>query len=224
MVADDRVTDLGTGELDSAGLVDAAEPVYTVDAEDTIAPGRDADEQCRPTRPASPGGADGSSAVRARTSSSATCPVDIECGADGWGLRAANGSRRTPYEAVVLLPPAPTAAELLDRQGIPKAVVAAAKSLADVPYRSTDSAGLHTPITFSQPCYTLVTRAASPRSRGAPGRRASPATSPQVRVSYASRRAATVPSHARASHLSRCNDGWPAKPARRPSTSSWHPD
>jgi predicted NAD/FAD-dependent oxidoreductase len=77
--------------------------------------------------------------------------------ADGWRLEDASGTRRGPFDVVLLNPPAPRTAELLrSADWDADAREAAADAAAAVPYRTIWSAVLHYPFELERPYYALV--------------------------------------------------------------------
>lgn len=154
---DDRVASLLTEELDTAGLVDVTEPVYTFDDAGTVSPGRDADEHKWTYER---GLRELSRRLFERT------PATIRRGMrivgpdrhpDGWTLRASDGEAWGPFDAVVLTPPAPQTASLLaDADWDAELREELVGHLIDVPYRAIYAAALHYPFAIDRPYYALV--------------------------------------------------------------------
>jgi len=154
---DDRVTELVTETLDTDGLVDVAEPVWTFDAEGTVSEGRDADDHKWSYR-------DGLTQIAkrlfARTDATVHRNTRVEAirrDGDAWNLTDDDGGEWEPFDAVVLTPPAPQTADLLaaaewDHE-TRDALEAAAR---EVDYRTIWTAVLHYPFELDRPYYALV--------------------------------------------------------------------
>jgi predicted NAD/FAD-dependent oxidoreductase len=176
---DERVADLLSGDL-ADGLVDTAGPVWTFDADGEISEGRGDDARKWSYR-------EGLATLgeRLRDASDATVRTGVEVvglarGADadldstddaGWRVEFKSADPDSPMagdfhaDAVVLTPPAPTTAYLLDRAdwdapdrsetdgSLRDDLVQAA---ADVPYRTLVSVALHYPDRADLPYYALV--------------------------------------------------------------------
>ncbi|MFB6309830.1 MAG: NAD(P)/FAD-dependent oxidoreductase [Salinirussus sp.] len=152
---DERVTALVTEELDTTGLVDIADPVYTFDESGDIAPGRDADEHKWTYE-------SGLIELSRRLFGATTADVQLECSvreinnsANGWRVELQTGPRCGPYEGVVLTPPAPAAADLLTAGESPS-LTRLADELAHVPFRDLYSAVLCYKFPLDRPYYALV--------------------------------------------------------------------
>jgi predicted NAD/FAD-dependent oxidoreductase len=161
---DPLVTDLVTGAL-SDGLVDVAEPVWTFDEDGDVSPGRDADDHKWTYEDGIATLADRLRAAADPTVLTETTVESLERTADGWRIHAtvetadapAETVQRGAYDAVVVTPTAPNAADLLaasnwdhpDRERIREAVAA-------VPYRTIVSVALHYPFAVDPPFYALV--------------------------------------------------------------------
>jgi predicted NAD/FAD-dependent oxidoreductase len=154
---DDRVARLVTADLDTAGLVDVTEPVYTFDDAGTVAPGRDVDDHKWTYE-------SGLRDLTRRLLERTTATVHLEAAAtrpervaDGWRVHDADGERWGPFDAVVLTPPAPQTAVLLAAADWPadlqSALVAA---LTDVTYREIYSTVLGYGFAIDRPYYALV--------------------------------------------------------------------
>ncbi|WP_135854890.1 NAD(P)/FAD-dependent oxidoreductase [Halorussus salinus] len=163
---DERVADLLSGDL-ADGLVDTAGPVWTFDADGEISAGRGDDDRKWSYR-------DGLATLgeRLRDASDATVRTGVEVtaltreGDDEWRVEFEVADPDSPMagderaDAVVLTPPAPTTAYLLDRadwgagdDALREDLVEAA---ADVPYRTLLSVALHYPDRADLPYYALV--------------------------------------------------------------------
>jgi predicted NAD/FAD-dependent oxidoreductase len=158
----DRVTDLLSGELDEE-LVDTEGPVWTFDEDGTISEGRD-DDAPKWT------GREGLAALadRLRDASDATVRTGTEVvslarkgSADGsreddeWQLQVRGGTETA--DAVVLTPPAPVTAYLLDRSEWGDQLCSDLRdAAAAVPYRTLLSVALHYPYRADLPYYALV--------------------------------------------------------------------
>ncbi len=154
---DERVAELVTETLDDAGMVDAAEPIYTFDAAGEVSPGRDSDEHKWSYRR---GLTQIAKRLFGRTDATVHRRTRVETlhrEGDDWTLTDADGESWGPFDAVALNPPAPQTAELLADADwdspIREELRAAA---ADVPYRTVWSAVLHYPFALDRPYYGLV--------------------------------------------------------------------
>ena len=154
---DERVTQLLTETLDSDGLVDVEEPVYTFDADGTISEGRDADDH-KWTYTA--GLTQIAKRLLARTD--ATVHRETRVGSltrldDGWRVHDTAGGDLGRYDAVVLNPPAPQTADVLLASdwdaSIREDLLAAVEA---VDYRTVYSCVFHYPFELDYPWYALV--------------------------------------------------------------------
>jgi len=156
---DDRVVDLVTGTLDTDGLVDVTEPIYTFDADGTVSEGRDADEhkwsyERGLTQIAKRLFARTGASVHRRTRAD-TLHRDPATGT--WRVTDGDGEEWGPFDALVLNPPAPQTAELLagaDWEDPLRSDLADA--VGDVAYRTVWTAVLHYPFGLDRPYYALV--------------------------------------------------------------------
>ncbi len=154
---DDRVVELVTETLDSEGLVDATEPVYTFDESGTVSAGRDADEHKWSYR-------SGLTQIAKRlfgrtdaTINRRTRVETIQRTDEGWELADTDGGSWGPFDVLLLNPPAPQTATLLGeaewddprREALQEAVSA-------VPYRTVWTAVLRYPFEIDRPYYGLV--------------------------------------------------------------------
>lgn len=152
---DPRVAHLVTETLDTAGLVDIQEPVWTFDAEGSIGPGDDRDEHKWTYET-------GLSQLIERLLDRTDATVRTGRPVTGltrvageWRLRS-GGEPVGRFDQVVLTPPAPTTAPLLEAEGSSKAGSGLVPALEAVPYRPVVSALLHYPFRIERPFYGLV--------------------------------------------------------------------
>ena len=166
---DDRVVELITETLDDEGLVEVTEPVYTFDVDETVSPGRDADDHKWSYRR---GLTQIAKRLFGRTDATVHRRTRIETvrrvgGADGGGSEArgdgrwevddADGETRGPFDVLLMNPPAPQTAELLRtaewddplRETLVEAV-------GEVEYGSVWTAVLRYPFALDVPYYALV--------------------------------------------------------------------
>lgn len=170
---DERVVELLTETLDTDGLVDASEPIYTFDESGAVSPGREADEHKwsyesgltqiakrlfgrtdaeihRRTRVAT---------IRRENGGEGETPeTGGGNGDDGaWTLVDADGESWGPFDVVLLNPPAPQTAELLaDAEWDDDCREALRAAAAEVPYRAVWTAVLRYPFRLDRPYYGLV--------------------------------------------------------------------
>lgn len=169
---DDRVVDLVTDEL-SAGLVEVDGPVWTVDADGTVEPGDRHEEHKWTYR-------DGLATLGDRlldradaTLAFGTEVVGLDRTDGRWTVETAEGgaerdrrdaggpaARSTdPFDAVVLTPPAPVAAALLEDVGADPdrpAVADLRDAAREVPYRRITTVACAYDRRLEWPCYALV--------------------------------------------------------------------
>ncbi len=154
---DDRVTELVTDTLDSDGLVNISEPVYTFDADGVVSEGRDADE-CKWSYRT--GLTQLAKRLFARTDATIHRETRVEQlvrDGDNWRLVDDGGRRWGPFDVVVLNPPAPqTAALLRDAEWDSKACSKLEAAAGNVEYRTVWTAVLHYPFPVDRPYYGLV--------------------------------------------------------------------
>jgi len=154
---DERVTALLTDELDTDGLVNIEEPVWTFDAEGTIAEGRDADERKLTY-------ADGITGVAKRLFDETDATVHRETRVtepvreDGrWRLYDDEATDLGAFDTLLLTPPAPQTADLLGNANWEHSVRRDIReAVAVVPYRTVVTAVLHYPFEVDWPYYALV--------------------------------------------------------------------
>ena len=154
---DDRVVELVTEQLDTEGLVNVTDPIYTFDADGTVSEGRDADDHKWSYKT---GITQVAKRLLARTDATVHRRTTVEqLTRDGgrWRLFGADGEAWGPFDALVLNPPAPQTADLLasadwdaDLRGT------LTDAAADVEYRSNYTAVLHYPFELDRPYYALV--------------------------------------------------------------------
>lgn len=154
---DERVTALVTEALDSEGLVDVREPVWTFDADGTISAGDDRDEHKWSYEQ---GLARLAERLFARTDATlhlGTPVGSLSRAGDAWRVVGDGGTDLGVFDAVLLTPPAPRTADILDASewntDVRDALVDAARS---VPYRTIYSAVLHYRFELDRPWYALV--------------------------------------------------------------------
>lgn len=155
--ADDRVVDLLTETLETDGLVDITEPVWTFDSEGSVSAGRAADEHKWTYRT---GLTQIAKRLFGRTDATIHRETRIETlqrDDDAWRLEDTDGDQWGPFDVVLLNPPAPQTADLLrsaewdsDRRGPLLEAVDA------VPYRTIWTGVLHYPFDLEVPYYALV--------------------------------------------------------------------
>ena len=154
---DERVVELLTETLDDEGLVDAAEPVYTFDESGTVSPGRDADDHKWSYRS---GLTQIAKRLFGRTDATVHRRTRVETirrDGEAWRLADADGGSWGPFDVLLLNPPAPQTASLIEtadwdsprREPLREAV-------AEVPYRTVWTAVLHYPFEIDRPYYGLV--------------------------------------------------------------------
>jgi predicted NAD/FAD-dependent oxidoreductase len=153
---DQRVVELLTKTLDSEGLIDVTEPIYTFDESGAVSPGRPADEHKWSYRR---GLTQIAKRLFARTDATIHRRTRVETlrrNGDVWTLVDADGDSWGPFDAVVLNPPGPQTADLLrDAEWTADARERLADA-ADLPYRTIWTAVLHYEFELSVPYYALV--------------------------------------------------------------------
>ncbi|MWG36763.1 NAD(P)/FAD-dependent oxidoreductase [Halomarina oriensis] len=154
---DERVTRLLTEELDTDGLVEIEDPVWTFDGEGAISEGRDGDERKRTYEA---GITQIAKRLFARTD--ATVHRETRVGAvsreDGdWSLADTEDTDLGTFDTLVLTPPAPQTAELLaTTRWDDGRRVTLHDAVAAVDYASVFTAVCHYPFTLDRPWYALV--------------------------------------------------------------------
>jgi predicted NAD/FAD-dependent oxidoreductase len=154
---DDRVVDLLTEQLDTDGLVDVTEPIYTFDEAGTVAEGRDADEHKWSYE-------QGLTQIAKRLFARTEATVERETRAetiardgDEWAVTDTDGTEWGPFDQLVLNPPAPQTAQLLaDAAWDDPLCDDLAAAVGDVAYRTIYTAILHYPFELDVPYYALV--------------------------------------------------------------------
>ena len=133
---DERVNSLLTETLETNGLVDVTDPIWTFDREGTISPGRDADDHKWCYRA---GLTQIAKRLLARTDATVyqgTRVARLERHGETWTLADTDGHEYGPFDALVLNPPAPQTATLLENAAWDDECQAElAAAVADVPYR-----------------------------------------------------------------------------------------
>ncbi|MFO7927491.1 MAG: NAD(P)/FAD-dependent oxidoreductase [Halobacteriota archaeon] len=154
---DERVVELLTETLETEGLVDISEPIYTFDESGSVSPGRDADAQkwsyeTGLTQIAKRlfGRTDATIHRRARVET-------IRRDGDRWTLVDTDGRSWGPFDTLCLNPPAPQTAELLgDAEWDDERRERLREAASAVPYRTIWTAVLGYPFRLDRPYYGLV--------------------------------------------------------------------
>ncbi|OAQ52801.1 NAD/FAD-dependent oxidoreductase [Natrinema mahii] len=163
---DERVVDLLTETLDTDGLVDIPEPVWTFDADGEVSPGEDRDESKWTYRR---GLTQVAKRLFARTDATVHRETRVERvirDGDGeesgetagvWHLEDTGGRRWGPFDVLLLNPPAPQTAELLRsadwESDVRNRLVDAVGA---VPFRTIWTGIFHYPFELEAPYYALV--------------------------------------------------------------------
>ncbi|WP_340098452.1 NAD(P)/FAD-dependent oxidoreductase [Salinibaculum salinum] len=154
---DERVVDLLTEQLDSEGLVNVTEPIYTFDSSGTVSEGRDADEhkwsyERGLTQIAKRLFARSDATVERETRVETLTRAD-----DAWTVTDTDGQQWGPFDILVLNPPAPqTAALLADAEWDDPLRTDLIDAVGGVDYRTIYTAVLHYPFELDVPYYALV--------------------------------------------------------------------
>ena len=154
---DERVVELLTETLDSEGLVDVTEPVYTFDESGTVSPGRAPDGhkwsyEAGLTQIAKRLFGRTDAAIHRRTEVGT-----IRREGDAWALTDTDGTSWGPFDVLLLNPPAPQTAGLLaDTDWDDDRRAALQEAAAEVPYRTVWTAVLRYPFGLDRPYYGLV--------------------------------------------------------------------
>ena len=154
---DERVVELLTETLDDEGLVDVTEPIWTFTGDGEISEGRDADEHKWTYRA-------GLTQIAKRLLRETNATIHLETRAetlsrddDGWQVTDADGKSWGPFDALVLNPPAPQTADLLDDADWDEDVRAdLLDAVRDIDYSSVWTALLHYPFEIDRPYYALI--------------------------------------------------------------------
>jgi hypothetical protein len=154
---DERVVELLTETLDTDGLVDVTEPIYTFDAEGTVSEGRDADDHKWSYET---GLTQIAKRLFARTDAAVRTETRVETIAregDTWTATDTDGTEWGPFDVLCLNPPAPQTAALLESAEWDDPLRAdLAAAVDDVDYRTVYTAVLHYPFELDLPYYALV--------------------------------------------------------------------
>ncbi|PSQ00371.1 NAD/FAD-dependent oxidoreductase [Halobacteriales archaeon QS_4_69_31] len=154
---DERVVDLLTERLSTEGLVDVGEPIYTFDAAGTVSEGRDADDHKWTYRGGLTQIAKRLFGGTAATVLRHTRVEHISRGNDRWHLRDTDGETWGPFDALLVNPPAPQTAALLETADWEADARADLRAAAEsVPFRTVWTAVLHYPFELDRPYYALV--------------------------------------------------------------------
>ncbi|MFB6150267.1 MAG: NAD(P)/FAD-dependent oxidoreductase [Haloarculaceae archaeon] len=154
---DDRVAELLTETLSAEGLVDVTDPIYTFDESGEVSEGRDADEHKWTYRAGIT-----QIAKRLFAGTDATVHRDTRVerlvrDGETWRIEDADGAGWGPFDLLVLNPPAPQSAALVESADWDaRAREDLAAAAADVSYRTIWSALLHYPFRVERPYYALV--------------------------------------------------------------------
>jgi renalase len=154
---DERVVELLTETLDTDGLVDVREPIYTFDAAGTVSEGRDADEHKWTYER---GLTQIAKRLFARTDATVhrkTRVTGLHREGETWSVTDADGQRWGPFDALVCNPPAPQTAELVAAADWDAPLRSAlAEAVESVDFRAIWTAILHYPFELDVPYYALV--------------------------------------------------------------------
>jgi predicted NAD/FAD-dependent oxidoreductase len=163
---DDRVVELLTETLDTEGLVDVTEPIYTFDADGTVSEGRDADDHKWSYER---GLTQIAKRLFARTDATIERRTRVETiahtGSDGddsttsgtWTATDTDGTEWGPFDVLVCNPPAPQTAQLLDAAAWDDPLRAElAEAIGNVDYRTIYTAVLGYDFPLDLPYYALV--------------------------------------------------------------------
>ncbi|WP_263784260.1 NAD(P)/FAD-dependent oxidoreductase [Salinibacter grassmerensis] len=148
-----RVSSLITDAFDT-GLVEVDGPIWTFDAGGTVSEGRDGDAR-RWTYE------DGITRLAKHLFGATDAEIERQTRVsalhrdDGWRLATADGSTHGPFDALLLNPPAPQTAELLEGTGI-DAIDRLGEAAATVTYRTVWTAVLGYDFEIDAPYYALV--------------------------------------------------------------------
>jgi hypothetical protein len=154
---DDRVVELLTETLDTRGLVDVTEPIYTFDAAGTVSEGRDADDhkwsyERGLTQIAKRLFGRTDATVHRRTRAETLRRED-----GAWRVTDADGRTWGPFDDLVLNPPAPQTADLLaDAAWDDQLRADLVETIGDVDYRTVWTAVLRYGFELDRPYYALV--------------------------------------------------------------------
>ena len=154
---DPAVTEVVTEVLDTDGLVDIEDPVWTFDGEGTISEGRDSDERKWTYR-------EGIDRLAARLFDETDATIELRTRVETvahegerWRLTDTDDEDLGTFDAVLLTPPAPQTATLLrEAEWDASLRTELAEAIGRVPYRTTLTAVLHYPFEVDPPYYALV--------------------------------------------------------------------
>ncbi|MFP8889493.1 NAD(P)/FAD-dependent oxidoreductase [Natrialbaceae archaeon A-CW2] len=154
---DDRVTDLVTNTLETDGLADIDEPIWTFDQDGTVEPGRESDSHKWSYDAGLTQIAKRLFARAGATIHRETRVETLRRDSERWHLEDVDGDEWGPFDVLLLNPPAPQTAALLERadwasenrRPLQDAVAA-------VPYRSVITVVAHYPFELDVPYYALV--------------------------------------------------------------------
>lgn len=155
-------TDKLVDELGSDGLVDIDEPVWTFDQTGEIAPG---DRQETHKWTWTEGITQFAKRLIEQTEATVHKSTRIEALAKqdaGWRLTDTEGDDHGPFDSVVLTPPAPQTAALLESTTLPEntdgtdRLAAATEAVRNVPFRTIRTIVLQYPFEIDRPYYALV--------------------------------------------------------------------
>ncbi|MFA9517497.1 NAD(P)/FAD-dependent oxidoreductase [Halopenitus sp. H-Gu1] len=154
---DERIIDLITETLNTDGLVDVSEPIYTFDASGTVAAGR---ETTAPKWSYRRGLTQIAKRLFARTDATIARRTRVETirrRGEEWEFVDADGKTWGPFAAILVSPPAPQTAQLLADAEWESPIRSALHTAVDaVPYRTVWTAVLHYPFELEVPYYGLV--------------------------------------------------------------------
>ncbi|WP_440769336.1 NAD(P)/FAD-dependent oxidoreductase [Natronorubrum sp. DTA28] len=159
---DERVVELLTETLDTDGLVDVTDPVWTFDGAGEVSEGRDADEHKWTYET---GLTQLAKRLFSRTDATVHRETRVETlrqdgeddGSDVWRLEDVDGKRWGPFDAILLNPPAPQTAELLRTAAWDDEIRdELADAIDGVSYRTIWTGVFHYPFELERPYYALV--------------------------------------------------------------------
>lgn len=158
---DERVAELVTETMDSDGLVNIPEPIYTFDVDGTVSEGRPVTSRKWTYR-------QGLTQVAKRLFSETDATVhrttrvtNIQkretTDSPEWVLTDSDATEYGPFDILVLNPPAPQTAELLKQADWQSDICTRLQeTIEEVPYRTVWSSVLHYPFRIDRPYYALV--------------------------------------------------------------------
>ncbi|MCU4753260.1 NAD(P)-binding protein [Halobacteria archaeon AArc-curdl1] len=154
---DNRVTDLVTNTLETDGLVNIDEPIWTFDSEGTVEPGRESDDHKWSYEA---GLTQLAKRLFARTEATIHQETHVEAiRRDGeiWRVEDTDGNEWGPFDVLLLNPPAPQTAALLERADWASEHRRPLQdAVENVPYRTVITAVAHYPFKLDVPYYALV--------------------------------------------------------------------